>query len=70
MSVDLRYATCDTCGESVDVNAKYGVQRKVEGWEELRKDGGANKIVGRKPMGAWRHSACAFNIPGQDTLFE
>lgn len=63
------HVKCVMCGEALDVNSRYGVQRKIEGWEELRRDGGANKIVGRNPTGEWRHTACAYHIPGQDTLF-
>jgi hypothetical protein len=70
MTIDLRYASCDSCGEAVDINATSGIQRKIKGWEELRRGGGANKIVGRKPTGEWRHSACAINIPGQESLFD
>lgn len=60
---------CAICELPVNTNAKYGVQRKVEGWEELRKGGGANKIIDRKTTGIWRHSACVGVIPGQETLF-
>lgn len=61
---------CENCGEAVDTNSRYGVQRKITGWEELRKGGGANKIIGREATGEWRHSACQYYVEGQERLFE
>lgn len=61
---------CEDCGETLNLNYPFNLQRQVTGWEQVRQSGGANKIVGRKTTGKWRHTACAVNIPGQEKLFE
>lgn len=61
---------CEDCDEVLNLDYPYNLQREVKGWEQVRQGGGANKIVGRKTTGKWRHTACAVNIPGQEKLFE
>jgi hypothetical protein len=58
---------CVVCGESVNVR-QMGAHRAVTGWEELRGDGGANKIVLRKETGRWAHRGCISEVPGQESL--
>lgn len=61
---------CTVCELPVNINLRYGAQRRVTGWEELRKEGGANKIVDRVLTGEWRHTACSYEVPGQESLWE
>jgi len=60
---------CVECGEEVTMRA--GAYRQIVGWEELRKDGGANKIVDRVTTGQVMHHACRvskLHHPGQGQL--
>lgn len=65
---------CPFCREEVPKG--HGALRAVTGWEEVRKGGGANKIVGRRETGEWAHSWCVQfkqkgeEIQGQERMFE
>lgn len=48
---------CEYCGREVR-NAPGGNCRQVTGWEELRGQGGANKITDRKETGKVAHFVC------------
>ena len=50
---------CAFCGGRVNFHLRDGtVLRQVDGWEEPREQGGANKIIGRQETGLWAHTAC------------
>ena len=62
---------CVACGEVVDTRG-YGWYRQVIGWEEKRRDGGANKISGRETTGQLLHHGCMTKQrqhPGQGSMF-
>lgn len=62
---------CIYCNDYVSTRSGAGNMRQVTGWEELRRGGGANKIVRRTPTGLWAHRACLqYQGRGRDkTLF-
>ena len=47
---------CSICGRPVVPRAPN--YRKVAGWEQVRKQGGANAITFRQEMGIWAHHTC------------
>lgn len=47
---------CDLCGE--DVREYVGSYFEVNGWEQVREGGGANKIAKRKRTGKVAHKNC------------
>lgn len=53
MGVDIN---CDVCGRTVTPRAPN--YRKVTGWEQVRKSGGANQITLREEHGVWAHYSC------------
>jgi hypothetical protein len=53
---------CVVCREPVQM--RHGAFREIVGWEEIRKDGGANKIVDRVTTGQVMHHAC--RLPSRD----
>jgi hypothetical protein len=60
---------CVECGDFVKMNS--GAYRQITGWEEIRGQGGANKIVGRVTTGQVMHHACLTSKrsnPGQGML--
>lgn len=60
---------CVRCGKFVTMET--GAYRQVLGWEELRHQGGANKITDREPTGQVMHRGCMVKKhqhPGQGTL--
>jgi hypothetical protein len=64
---------CVLCGEPVNVNDRSGaVEREVQGWESLRRKGGANRIGDRTTTGRWRHRLCGEDpqLPGQTSIFD
>jgi hypothetical protein len=60
---------CFQCGDPVEWR-RVGAHREVIGWEEIRSDGGANKIVGRKETGRWAHKSCVGQVSGQERMFK
>ena len=63
---------CVVCGDTVDVH-QSGWYRQVIGWEQVRSQGGANKISIRQTTGQVMHFACMDKkrmTPGQGTMFE
>lgn len=46
---------CDFCGGPVEGRIRF---RKIEGWEETRGGGGANKIILRRTTGEVAHPTC------------
>lgn len=62
---------CDVCGKPVTPRAPN--YRKVEGWEQVRKSGGANAISLRKELGVWAHHGCLglrkIGMEGQERMF-
>jgi len=49
--------TCWFCKATVNP-AQSGVYRRVVGWEQTRRGGGANKIALRDETGDWAHRDC------------
>lgn len=50
---------CWFCDEELALTRHVsGTMREITGWEELRRGGGANKIVRRRTTGKWAHRAC------------
>lgn len=47
---------CSICGLKVTPRAPN--YRKVSGWEQVRKAGGANAITLREEVGEWAHHTC------------
>ena len=63
--------TCVVCGEHVDTR-QTGWYRQVIGWEQVRGQGGANKIARRETTGQVMHIGCMkrkSHNPGQETMF-
>ena len=62
---------CDICGKPVTPRAPNF--RKVEGWEQVRKQGGANAITMRQEVGIWAHHGCMslrkMGMEGQERMF-
>jgi hypothetical protein len=50
---DIKCSICDR-----PVKPKAPNYRKVVGWEQVRKAGGANAITLRSELGVWAHSSC------------
>ena len=62
---------CPFCDQPVPWDAPYF--RGIRGWEEPRKQGGANKITLREETGERAHKACVWlrqhgHIFGQESL--
>ena len=49
---------CVICDEEIDLSVRSGWARRIDGWEEVRRGGGANKIVRRRTHGQVAHVAC------------
>lgn len=69
---------CAFCGKRVDPDAR-STHRRVVGWEEKRRDGGANAIHLRETTGDYAHGSCVslattnrrlHVLPGQQSLLE
>lgn len=70
MGVREAVRLCDICGINEAEPDRY---RSIEGWEEVRSQGGANKIIGRRDTGRRACRYCIYEIeqglsPGQGTL--
>ncbi len=62
------YELCVNCGQGVNVNGS-GWLREIMGWEETRRQGGANKIVGRVVTGRVMHKSCQNVDAAQEALW-
>jgi len=61
--------SCTVCGRDVRLTSR-GWCREVSGWEEVRKGGGANKIMRRKTTGKVAHYSCLTDeLERQEALF-
>ena len=62
---------CDICG--LPVAAGSPNYRKITGWEQVRKGGGANAITMRREVGVWAHYTCIdiakSGLVGQERMF-
>ncbi len=50
-------ALCVVCGETVETR-QAGNYRRIEGWEQTRRGGGANRIARRIDHPEWVHRFC------------
>lgn len=62
---------CYVCAQPVTLSRRGGWLRQVTGWEEPRRQGGANKIVQRRTTGEVAHVGCVAGLehtPNQEAM--